>query len=67
MDKLRSIISDTKGTLQSISSLPLPLDPTKKVCGVVAEKSGIFNSNLQPLRLTFVCDDDSEYPVSLFF
>lgn len=26
-------------------------------------KCGIFNSNLQPLRLTFKCNDDTEYPV----
>ncbi|KAI9308010.1 kinase-like domain-containing protein [Cunninghamella echinulata] len=63
VDKLRSTITDPKGTLHSIPSLPLPLDPTKKVCGVLPEKSGIFNSNLQPLRLAFVCEDDSEYPV----
>ena len=26
-------------------------------------KSTIFNSNLQPLRLTFQCQDDTEYPI----
>ncbi|KAI8329836.1 kinase-like domain-containing protein [Chlamydoabsidia padenii] len=63
VEKLRSIISDPKGSLYSIQSLPLPLDPTKLVSGVLAEKSNIFNSNLQPLRLTFTCDDDTEYPI----
>ncbi|KAG0189301.1 Phosphatidylinositol (PI) 3-kinase [Apophysomyces sp. BC1034] len=63
VEKLRAILSDPKGALSSISPLPLPLDPTKEVCGILAEKSGIFNSNLQPLRLTFVCKDGSEYPV----
>ncbi|ORZ20587.1 kinase-like domain-containing protein [Absidia repens] len=63
VEKLRAFISDPKGTLHSIPSLPLPLDPTKIVTGVLAEKSNIFNSNLQPLRLTFTCDDKTEYPI----
>ncbi|KAI8887127.1 phosphatidylinositol 3-kinase [Backusella circina FSU 941] len=63
VDKLRAMISDPKGLLHSIPTLPLPLDPTKEVCGIIAEKSGIFNSNLQPLRLTFKCEDNTEYPV----
>lgn len=37
--------------------------PTEAVLTQKIEKSGIFNSNLQPLRLTFICDDGSEYPV----
>ncbi|ORX43563.1 phosphatidylinositol 3-kinase [Hesseltinella vesiculosa] len=63
VEKLRTMINDPKGNLSSLPELPLPLDPTKKVCGIVAEKSGIFNSNLQPLRLTFSCANDDEYPV----
>ncbi|KAF7721959.1 Phosphatidylinositol (PI) 3-kinase [Apophysomyces ossiformis] len=63
VEKLRAILSDPKGALSYGPPLPLPLDPTKEVCGILPEKSGIFNSNLQPLRLTFVCKDGSEYPV----
>ncbi|KAI8980284.1 kinase-like domain-containing protein [Pilobolus umbonatus] len=62
VDKLRAIMSDPKGPLHTFPSLPLPLDPTKEVCGIISEKSGIFNSNLQPLRLTFLCEDATEYP-----
>ncbi|KAI9320243.1 phosphatidylinositol 3-kinase [Dichotomocladium elegans] len=63
VEKLRAILSDPKGPLANLPELPLPLDPTVRVRGIIPEKSGIFNSNLQPLRLTFSCDDGSEYPI----
>ncbi|KAI8064613.1 kinase-like domain-containing protein [Gongronella butleri] len=63
VEKLRAIVADPKGSLSGLPSLPLPLDPTRKVCNIEPEKSGIFNSNLQPLRLAFTCDDGTEYPV----
>ncbi|ORY92203.1 kinase-like domain-containing protein [Syncephalastrum racemosum] len=60
-DKLRNILKDQKAMLPR--ALPLPLEPTKQICGIAAEKCSIFNSNLQPLKLTFVCDDGEEYQV----
>ncbi|KAI9359740.1 kinase-like domain-containing protein [Pilaira anomala] len=63
VDKLRAIIGDVKGPLHEFNILSFPLDPTKQVLGLVPSKCGIFNSNLQPLRLTFKCGDDTEYPV----
>ncbi|KAL0090339.1 kinase-like domain-containing protein [Phycomyces blakesleeanus] len=62
-DKLRAMILDPKGHFGSFPPCPLPLDPSKEVCGIVADKSRIFNSNLQPLRLTFACTDTTTYPV----
>ncbi|KAG1457426.1 hypothetical protein G6F56_006606 [Rhizopus delemar] len=63
IDRLKAILGDPKGSLHSFPALPLPLDPTKKVCGIIPEKSGIFNSNLQPLKIMFICEDGNEYPV----
>ncbi|KAG0768538.1 hypothetical protein G6F57_004034 [Rhizopus arrhizus] len=63
VERLRAVLADPKGQLHSFPALPLPLDPTKKVCGIIPEKSGVFNSSLQPLRITFVCEDKSEYPI----
>ncbi|KAI9268862.1 kinase-like domain-containing protein [Phascolomyces articulosus] len=63
IDKLRSMIVEPKRALTNIPDLPLPLDPTKTVCAILPAKSSIFNSNLQPLRLMFVCQDQTEYPV----
>ncbi|KAI7891262.1 kinase-like domain-containing protein [Mucor mucedo] len=63
IDKLRSVIGDPKGPLHDFIPLSFPLDPTKQVSGLVPAKCGIFNSNLQPLRLVFKCADEQEYPV----
>ncbi|KAH8554115.1 phosphatidylinositol 3-kinase [Umbelopsis sp. PMI_123] len=63
VEKLRRMIADPKGPLFSFSTLPFPLDPRYEVSKVIAEKSGIFNSNLQPLRLTFATPEGIEYPI----
>ncbi|KAI8371734.1 kinase-like domain-containing protein [Radiomyces spectabilis] len=63
IDKLRAIIADPDNGLRAIPSLPLPLDPAHEVCDILPEKSSIFNSNMQPLRLTFMCTDGIEYPI----
>ncbi|KAJ3026670.1 UNVERIFIED_CONTAM: Phosphatidylinositol (PI) 3-kinase [Siphonaria sp. JEL0065] len=59
---LRSIIADPKNGLSLFPPLPLPLDASIIVIGLVAEKCTIFKSALLPLRLTFLCvDGTSEY------
>ncbi|CAO3673179.1 unnamed protein product [Umbelopsis vinacea] len=63
VEKLRRMIAEPKGSLISFPVLPFPLDPRYEVCKVVAEKSSIFNSNLQPLRLTFATPEGTEYPI----
>lgn len=63
IDKLRSILRDSKSGLHSFPPIPLPLDARKSIIGIDAEKSSIFKSNLQPLRLHLLCEDGSEYPV----
>ncbi|KAG5723857.1 Phosphatidylinositol 3-kinase catalytic subunit type 3 [Termitomyces sp. T112] len=63
IEKLRSIISDSKNGLASIPPLPLPLNARLEVTGIIAEKSSVFKSNLFPLLLYFQCTDGTEYPV----
>ncbi|ESK92357.1 atypical pikk pi3k protein kinase [Moniliophthora roreri MCA 2997] len=63
IEKLRSIIADSKNNLASIPPLPLPLDATVEVTGIIAEKSSVFKSNLFPLLLYFQCSDGSEFPI----
>jgi phosphatidylinositol 3-kinase len=63
IEKLRSIISDSKNNLASMPPLPLPLNATIEVTGIIAEKSSVFKSNLYPLLLYFQCSDGSEYPI----
>ncbi|KAI7904394.1 kinase-like domain-containing protein [Cokeromyces recurvatus] len=67
IDQLRAKIVDPKRKLSEFSALTLPLDPTKTVIGIIPSKSSVFNSNLQPLRITFQCVDGSEYPIIFKF
>ncbi|KAF9048681.1 kinase-like domain-containing protein [Panaeolus papilionaceus] len=63
IEKLRSIISDSKNGLSSMQPLPLPINAKVEVTGIIPEKSSVFKSNLYPLLLYFQCSDGSEYPV----
>ncbi|GAN11171.1 phosphatidylinositol 3-kinase [Mucor ambiguus] len=63
IDHMRAKIADPKGTLYKFKAITLPLEPDKQISGVIASKSSMFNSNLQPLRITFQCEDGSEYPI----
>lgn len=66
IDKLRSVISDSKNGLLSIQPpLPLPLDATIEVTSIIPEKSSVFKSALYPFLLYFQSSTDGmdEYPV----
>ena len=63
IEKLRSFLSDSKNGLSSMEPLPLPLNATIEVTGIISEKSSVFTSNLYPLLLYFSCSDGSEFPV----
>ncbi|KAJ3362314.1 Phosphatidylinositol (PI) 3-kinase [Allomyces arbusculus] len=63
IERLRDMIADPKNGLVSFPPLPLPLDPTVQVVGIIPSKASMFKSALMPLRLVFVCMDGSEYPV----
>jgi phosphatidylinositol 3-kinase len=63
IEKLRSIIADSKNNLASMAPLPLPLNARIEVTGIIPEKSTVFKSNLFPLLLCFLCSDGTEFPV----
>lgn len=63
IEKLRSVISDSKNGLSSMEPLPLPLNANIEVTSIIPEKSSVFKSNMYPLLLYFQCSDGSEYPV----
>ena len=63
IERLRSSIADPKNNLASMPPLPLPLNARVEITGIVAEKSSIFKSSLQPLLLYFQCSDGSTFPV----
>ncbi|ORZ33488.1 kinase-like domain-containing protein [Catenaria anguillulae PL171] len=61
--RLRDMLSDPRNGLTSFPPLPLPLDPTVRVTGIVPGRARIFKSALMPLLLVFACEDGSEYGV----
>ena len=63
IEKLHSILADSKNNLASMPPLPLPLNARIEITGIIADKSSVFKSNLYPLLLYFQCADGSEYPV----
>ncbi|KAL0579966.1 Phosphatidylinositol (PI) 3-kinase [Marasmius crinis-equi] len=64
IEKLRSVLSESKNGLSNISPpLPLPLDATIEITGIVPEKCTIFKSSLFPFLLYFHSSDGSEFPV----
>lgn len=56
-------MSDPKNGLNSMPSLPLPINARVEATGIIAEKCSVFKSNLFPMLLCFQCADGSEYPV----
>ncbi|KAJ3525845.1 hypothetical protein NMY22_g10404 [Coprinellus aureogranulatus] len=63
IEKLRSIISDSKNGLSNIPPLPLPLNANVEITGIIPEKSSIFKSNMYPMLLWFQCANGGEYPL----
>ena len=56
VERLRGILSD-EGACSELASfarpLPLPIEPTSTVSGIVPEESTVFKSALSPLKLAF--------------
>ncbi|KAJ1985564.1 Phosphatidylinositol (PI) 3-kinase [Dimargaris cristalligena] len=51
---LQNYLANPKNQLQRFPApLPLPLDPTVEVVGIIPEKSTVFKSSMLPLSLTF--------------
>lgn len=62
--KLQSLLSENETfNFKSFDSLPLPLDPSVHITGVVPEKAMLFKSALMPGLLTFLTTEGQEYKV----
>ena len=61
IEKVRSLISDSKNGIVSVEPLLLPRNANVEVTGIIAEKSTVFKSNMYPL-LYYQCSDGNEYP-----
>lgn len=68
MDRLQALLADTdtfKINFSNFEPLPLPLDPSIYVKGIIPEKATLFKSALMPARLTFITTASTEY-VAIF-
>ncbi|KAK3703634.1 Phosphatidylinositol (PI) 3-kinase [Vermiconidia calcicola] len=64
IELLRKLLADPKNDMLHFETpLPLPLDPTVKVTGVLAEECSVFKSSLFPLHLTFMTATGEKYPL----
>lgn len=63
IERLRAFLADPKNGLATMNPLPLPLDASRQVIGIVPEKASVFKSNLSPLLLYFSCSDGVDYPL----
>lgn len=67
-EKLQQLLADPDGLMFNFSNfepIPFPLDPSVVINGIVPEKASIFKSNLNPAKLHFKTNDDTEY-VAIF-
>lgn len=62
--KLQSLLSDNEPfNFKSFDALPLPLDPSVKIVGVIPDRAMLFKSALMPGLLTFLTTEGQEYKV----
>ncbi|KAK6072696.1 phosphatidylinositol 3-kinase catalytic subunit [Seiridium cupressi] len=64
IDKVKAFLADSKNELLTIDpAVPLPLDPSVLVTGVVPEETRVFKSSLSPIMVTFKTASGSKYPM----
>ena len=64
IEKLQQLLKDNEQfgiDFSNFSPLPLPLNPSVNICGIVASKATLFKSSLMPARLTFITSEKEEY------
>lgn len=68
IERLQALLCDKeiyKMNFLNFDPLPLPLDPSVKVKGIIPDKATLFKSALMPARLTFLTVENKEY-VTIF-
>ncbi|KAI0130200.1 phosphatidylinositol 3 [Xylariales sp. AK1849] len=64
IDKVKNFLADAKNELLTIEPpVPLPLDPSVIVTGVVPEETRVFKSSLSPIMVTFKTESGGKYPM----
>ncbi len=64
VEKVKSFLADPKNEIVSLDQpIPLPLDPSVMITGVVPEETRVFKSSLSPIMVTFKTTSGSKYPI----
>ncbi|KAF2999545.1 Phosphatidylinositol (PI) 3-kinase [Neopestalotiopsis sp. 37M] len=64
VDKVKAFLADPKNELLVIDPpVPLPLDPSVLVTGVVPDETRVFKSSLSPIMVTFKTAAGGKYPM----
>lgn len=64
VDRLKKFLADAKNELLAFDPpLPMPLDPSVKITGVVPDQVAVFKSSLNPIKCTFKTTSGSTYPI----
>ncbi|OAQ98168.1 hypothetical protein LLEC1_03579 [Akanthomyces lecanii] len=63
-DKVKSFFADPSNELIVIDPpLPLPLDPSIEITGIIPDQVTVFKSSLSPIKCTFRTVDGQTYPI----
>lgn len=64
IDHLKKFLADPKNDMINMNPpLPLPLDPTVSITGVIPDDANVFKSSLFPLYLNFKTSSGGTYPL----
>ncbi|KAL2888256.1 Phosphatidylinositol 3 [Ceratocystis lukuohia] len=64
VDRVKVFLADPKNELLEIKPpLPLPLDPSILITGVVPEETTVFKSSLCPIKVTFATHNGPNYSI----
>jgi phosphatidylinositol 3-kinase len=63
-ERVKHFLADPKNELVTIEPpLPLPLDPSVEIIGVVPEETVVFKSSLHPIKVSFKTTSGRKYPI----
>jgi hypothetical protein len=63
-ERVKHFLADPKNELVTIDPpLPLPLDPSVEIIGVVPEETVVFKSSLHPIKVSFKTTSGRTYPI----
>ncbi|RBQ69837.1 hypothetical protein VDGD_01875 [Verticillium dahliae] len=63
-ERVKHFLADPKNEIATIDPpLPVPLDPSVEITGVIPEETAVFKSSLCPIKVTFRTSTGKKYPI----